>query len=67
MEYHNFLSISILMMICLFCCLDFGLSNSIKFGQKMDTNCGTPSYTCPEQIMGKKYIGSAADIWSMVK
>jgi serine/threonine protein kinase len=44
---------------------DFGLSNSIKFGQKMDTNCGTPSYTCPEQISNKKYVGSAADIWSM--
>jgi serine/threonine protein kinase len=44
---------------------DFGLSNSIKFGQKMATNCGTPSYTCPEQIMQKKYVGSAADVWSM--
>lgn len=29
---------------------DFGLSNSIKFGQGMDTNCGTPSYTPPEQV-----------------
>jgi serine/threonine protein kinase len=44
---------------------DFGLSNSIKFGQKMNTNCGTPSYTCPEQIDGETYVGSAADIWSM--
>ena len=31
----------------------------------MGTNCGTPSYTCPEQIAGKDYIGSAADIWSL--
>ena len=44
---------------------DFGLSNSIKFGQKMDTNCGTPSYTPPEQINGEQYVGAAADIWSM--
>lgn len=44
---------------------DFGLSNSIKFGQKMDTNCGTPSYTPPEQINGEQYIGSAADMWSL--
>ena len=44
---------------------DFGLSNSIKFNEKMGTNCGTPSYTCPEQITGKEYIGSAADIWSL--
>ena len=29
---------------------DFGLSNSIKFGQGMNTNCGTPAYTCPEQV-----------------
>jgi 5'-AMP-activated protein kinase catalytic alpha subunit len=44
---------------------DFGLSNSIKFGQQLDTNCGTPSYTCPEQLRGDKYVGSSADIWSM--
>lgn len=44
---------------------DFGLSNSIKFGQKMDTNCGTPSYTCPEQIEKKEYAGAAADMWSL--
>ena len=44
---------------------DFGLSNSIKFNEKMGTNCGTPSYTCPEQITGKEYVGSAADIWSL--
>ena len=28
-------------------------------------NCGTPSYTCPEQIMGRKYIGNPADVWSL--
>lgn len=29
---------------------DFGLSNTIKFGQKMGTACGTPSYTAPEMV-----------------
>lgn len=44
---------------------DFGLSNTIKFGQKMDTNCGTPSYTPPEQLSGEKCAGAPADLWSM--
>lgn len=35
---------------------DFGLSNSIKFGQKMNTNCGTLSYTCPEQVCCCAYV-----------
>jgi serine/threonine protein kinase len=30
---------------------DFGLSNTIKFGQKMGTACGTPSYTAPEMVL----------------
>ncbi len=42
---------------------DFGLSNSIKFGQKMDTNCGTPAYTSPEH--SKKHNGHTSDIWSL--
>lgn len=29
---------------------DFGLSNSIKFGQKMGTPCGTLHYQSPEQV-----------------
>mmetsp|Transcript_8467 Transcript_8467/g.16138 ORF Transcript_8467/g.16138 Transcript_8467/m.16138 type:complete len:366 (+) Transcript_8467:26-1123(+) len=44
---------------------DFGLSNTIKFGQKMTSFCGTPAYTSPEQIECKDYVGSAADVWSM--
>lgn len=45
---------------------DFGLSNTIKFGRKtLGTNCGTPAYTCPEQIIGGRYVGSTADIWSL--
>jgi len=45
---------------------DFGLSAiKFEFGQKMDTSCGTPSYTCPEAITGKKYVGAPADLWSL--
>lgn len=39
---------------------DFGLSNSIKmsiYGKHNMTNCGTPSYTCPEQINKLSYSG----------
>lgn len=44
---------------------DFGLSNSIKFRQRMNTNCGTPAYTPPEQLANEKFIGESADMWSM--
>lgn len=44
---------------------DFGLSNSIKFGQKMGTDCGTPSYTSPEQISSRRQVGAATDVWSL--
>jgi len=44
---------------------DFGLSNLIKIGQKLSTSCGTPSYTCPEAIVGQEYIGEGADMWSL--
>ena len=29
---------------------DFGLSSTIKFGQKMGSACGTPSYMAPEMV-----------------
>ena len=35
---------------------DFGLSNTIRFGQKMDTACGTPSYTPPEMVFYHKNL-----------
>ena len=44
---------------------DFGLSNTIKFGQKMGTACGTPSYTAPEMIKNKEYAGASVDVWSL--
>lgn len=44
--------------------VDFGLSNTYKFGQKLKTACGSPCYAAPEMIAGKKYHGSNVDIWS---
>ena len=56
--------------------IDFGLSNlyltgvssenpSLAFGADfLDTPCGTPGYIPPEMILGCKYDGLLADIWS---
>lgn len=51
---------------------DFGLSNTIQFGKKMNTSCGTPSYIAPEIVRGdfgknseSKSSGAECDIWSL--
>lgn len=44
--------------------VDFGLSNSIKDKTALTTMCGSPAYTAPELLGGKKY-GKPVDIWSM--
>jgi len=51
---------------------DFGLSNTIQFGTKMGTACGTPSYIAPEIVRGdsaksgdSKSSGAECDIWSL--
>ena len=44
--------------------IDFGLSNSYRSGQLLQTPCGSPCYASPEMILGKKYSGLLIDIWS---
>ena len=43
---------------------DFGLANLMKDGKFLKTSCGSPNYASPEIISGKKYCGSAIDVWS---
>lgn len=44
--------------------VDFGLSNTYKDGESLQTACGSPCYAAPEMVAGKKYDGLAADMWS---
>ena len=44
--------------------VDFGLSNTFKPGELLETACGSPCYAAPEMIAGKHYQGEKADIWS---
>ncbi|XP_012283740.1 maternal embryonic leucine zipper kinase [Orussus abietinus] len=47
--------------------IDFGLCAKPKGGMQahLYTSCGSPTYAAPELILGKKYLGSEIDIWSM--
>nr|XP_050844638.1 maternal embryonic leucine zipper kinase-like isoform X2 [Vespula vulgaris] len=47
--------------------IDFGLCAKPKSGMQshLYTSCGSPTYAAPELILGKKYLGSEVDIWSM--
>ena len=44
--------------------VDFGLSNTYKQDELLQTACGSPCYAAPEMIAGKKYEGIKVDIWS---
>lgn len=44
--------------------VDFGLSNTYKTGELLQTACGSPCYAAPEMIAGKKYAGLKVDLWS---
>jgi 5'-AMP-activated protein kinase catalytic alpha subunit len=44
--------------------VDFGLSNTYKAGELLQTACGSPCYAAPEMIAGNKYVGSRVDLWS---
>lgn len=43
---------------------DFGLSNDFVAGQMLKTICGSPAYSAPELVQGKKYDGPAVDVWA---
>ena len=44
--------------------VDFGLSNRALGNNMLKTACGSPCYAPPEMLLGKKYKGPPADIWS---
>ena len=44
--------------------VDFGLSNRAPGNNLLKTACGSPCYAPPEMLLGKKYKGPPADIWS---
>jgi 5'-AMP-activated protein kinase, catalytic alpha subunit len=44
--------------------VDFGLSNTYRPNELLQTACGSPCYAAPEMIAGKKYEGLKVDIWS---
>ncbi|KAK2655698.1 hypothetical protein Ddye_008750 [Dipteronia dyeriana] len=43
---------------------DFGLSNVLRDGHFLKTNCGSPNYAAPEVISEKLYAGPEVDVWS---
>ncbi|EPY52597.1 CAMK/CAMKL protein kinase Ppk16 [Schizosaccharomyces cryophilus OY26] len=46
---------------------DFGFSRDTDCSRRtfMSTRCGTVAYCAPEVVLGQKYIGECADIWSL--
>lgn len=44
--------------------VDFGLSNLMKDGRMLKTNCGSPNYAAPEIVCQQKYEGTSVDVWS---
>eukprot|EP00163_Fabomonas_tropica_P010413 TRINITY_DN2053_c0_g1_i3.p1 TRINITY_DN2053_c0_g1~~TRINITY_DN2053_c0_g1_i3.p1 ORF type:complete len:664 (-),score=124.87 TRINITY_DN2053_c0_g1_i3:442-2433(-) len=43
---------------------DFGFASLMRDDQLLETSCGSPHYASPEIVMGTKYNGTAADVWS---
>lgn len=44
--------------------IDFGLSNTYKKGQLLNSACGSQCYEAPEMLLGQNYHGLSVDIWS---
>ncbi|KAN0061309.1 serine/threonine-protein kinase gin4 [Thecaphora frezii] len=43
---------------------DFGMAALQPTEKMLETSCGSPHYASPEIVSGKRYKGSASDIWS---
>ncbi|KAI3960051.1 hypothetical protein MKW98_016775 [Papaver atlanticum] len=43
---------------------DFGLSNFMRDGRFLETNCGSWNYAAPEVLSGEPYAGPEVDVWS---
>jgi len=44
---------------------DWGMASLMKKDALLETSCGSPHYASPEVVMGKKYDGRCADMWSL--
>eukprot|EP00027_Filamoeba_sp_ATCC50430_P011158 CAMPEP_0168560702 /NCGR_PEP_ID=MMETSP0413-20121227/11201_1 /TAXON_ID=136452 /ORGANISM="Filamoeba nolandi, Strain NC-AS-23-1" /LENGTH=476 /DNA_ID=CAMNT_0008592021 /DNA_START=139 /DNA_END=1569 /DNA_ORIENTATION=+ len=44
---------------------DFGVSNMMRPGIRLSSQCGTKLYSAPEILTSKSYIGPEVDIWSL--
>ncbi|KAF9384594.1 hypothetical protein CPC16_008360 [Podila verticillata] len=45
--------------------IDFGFTRECESKKLLESYCGSAAYTAPEIIIGKKYSGPEADIWSL--
>ena len=45
--------------------IDFGFSSKFTPGVRMDTFCGSLSYSAPELFLAQKYDGPKVDVWSL--
>ncbi|KAG0370733.1 hypothetical protein BGZ54_004471 [Gamsiella multidivaricata] len=45
--------------------IDFGFTRECESKKLLESYCGSAAYTAPEIIVGKKYSGPEADIWSV--
>eukprot|EP00994_Dinema_validum_P009281 NODE_906_length_1242_cov_152.031014_g674_i0.p1 GENE.NODE_906_length_1242_cov_152.031014_g674_i0~~NODE_906_length_1242_cov_152.031014_g674_i0.p1 ORF type:complete len:318 (-),score=47.71 NODE_906_length_1242_cov_152.031014_g674_i0:206-1159(-) len=43
---------------------DFGMAVVVPPGARLQESVGSPHYACPQIIMGQKYNGYEADVWS---
>lgn len=44
---------------------DFGMAVVVPPGARLQESVGSPHYACPQIVLGQKYNGYTADIWSL--